>query len=63
MVGAGDARALGEAIERVLMDEGFAKRIGENAYKKVAEYTWERRAKKLLEYYYQSIQNRQLVKQ
>jgi len=63
MVGAGDVRALGEAIERVLMDEGFAKRIGENAYKKVAEYTWERRAKKLLEYYYQSIQNRQLVKQ
>lgn len=42
--------ALAGGIQKVLEDRKFAQKIAENAYKKVKEYTWENRAKKIAEF-------------
>ncbi len=43
-------RALAKAIMKVLSDKDLAARLAENAYKKVKEYTWDKRAEKILEF-------------
>jgi glycosyltransferase involved in cell wall biosynthesis len=40
--------ALTRSIERVLEDSDLANRLAETAYRRVADYTWERRAERVL---------------
>ena len=42
--------ALAEGITKVLMDGDLGHRLADNAYKKVLNYTWENRAKTILEF-------------
>jgi glycosyltransferase involved in cell wall biosynthesis len=42
--------ALAKAIQRIVQDPAFARKIGENARRDVNSYTWERRAGKILEF-------------
>jgi len=42
--------ALAEGIKRVLDDPDLARRISEQAYKEVGQYSWEERARKILEF-------------
>lgn len=44
----GNVEALREAIERVLGDDGFAEELAERARQDVEQYTWERRAERIL---------------
>lgn len=46
----GDHEALAEGLKKVFNDEEFAKRIAEKAYEDVQEYTWEKRAERILEF-------------
>jgi glycosyltransferase involved in cell wall biosynthesis len=50
LVEPGNPQALAEAIKEVLEDEDFAVRIAEKAYKNVQQYTWEKRAEKILKF-------------
>lgn len=43
-------RAFAEGINKLLQDENFAKKIAENAYQEVKKYTWDKRAKKIIEF-------------
>lgn len=45
-----DPKALAEGIRRVLEDEEFAKKIAEKAYEDVQQYSWEKRAGRILEF-------------
>ena len=47
LVEPGDATAMGEAIARLLRDQGLAERLAEAAYKAAPQYTWARRAELL----------------
>lgn len=49
IVSVGDIKALGEGISKILMDENLAIRLADEAYKRVLGYTWNERAKRLLE--------------
>ncbi|MFC1962400.1 glycosyltransferase family 4 protein [Chloroflexota bacterium] len=46
----GDPEALAEAIKKVLHDEDLAKQIAEKAHADGQQYSWEKRAEKILEY-------------
>ncbi len=50
LVAPGDPEALAEGIKRVLDDEDLAKKIAEKAYHDVQQYSWEKRAERILEY-------------
>jgi len=45
-----DPRALLKGIQRVLDDPDLARRISEQAYSEVMQYSWEERARKILEF-------------
>lgn len=47
LVAPGDARALGEAIHRLLADRNLARRLAAAAAKAVPQYGWDRRAERL----------------
>ncbi|MBI2053858.1 MAG: glycosyltransferase family 4 protein, partial [Candidatus Staskawiczbacteria bacterium] len=44
----GDSEKLGQGIKKIINDENLAKSISVKALEKVREYTWEKRAKKIL---------------
>lgn len=48
LIPAGDLRSLAEGIQRAIDDQELAHRIAEKARQKVQEYTWEKRAEKIL---------------
>jgi len=43
-------RALAEGIKRVLMDKELAKRISKQGFKDVQEYSWEKRARRIIDF-------------
>jgi len=43
-------KALAEGVEKVLENEKIAKKIAENAYMDVLQYTWDKRAENILEF-------------
>lgn len=45
-----DPKALAGGIRRVLEDERFARKIAETAYDDVQQYSWEKRAERILEF-------------
>lgn len=45
-----EPRSLAENIKKVLTDKGLAEQISRNSQKKVQEYSWEQRAKRILEF-------------
>jgi len=45
-----DPEALAGGIRRILEDERFARKISEKAYKDVKQYSWEKRAERILEF-------------
>jgi glycosyltransferase involved in cell wall biosynthesis len=42
--------ALARGIQHIVLDQAFARKIGENARRDVNNYTWQRRAGKILEF-------------
>ncbi len=50
LVEPGNPKALAEGILKVLQDKELATRIAENAYKGVQQYSWDKRAEKILEF-------------
>jgi len=51
MVGPRDLRALAEAMEQVLVDQGKEKEMREKGLRQAAKFTWERAAAMTLEVY------------
>lgn len=49
IVSVGDVEALGEGISKILIDEDFAMKLADEAYKRVLRYTWEERGRSLFE--------------
>jgi len=47
---AGDPGALASAIRRVLTDDALAERLRANALKRVKQYSWERRASRIIDF-------------
>lgn len=45
-----DPKALAEGIKEVLEDDKLSKRMAENAYEDVKQYTWDKRAERILEF-------------
>jgi glycosyltransferase involved in cell wall biosynthesis len=45
-----DPKALAEGIKKALEDEELSRRIAENAYEDVKQYTWDKRAERILEF-------------
>jgi len=45
-----DPKALAERIKTVLDDSGLAKRISEQAYSEVSQYSWEERARRIVRF-------------
>ncbi len=50
-------QALAEGIEKVLADRDFAKRIAEEAYKKMQDFTWEKRAERIVNFIENTVKN------
>jgi glycosyltransferase involved in cell wall biosynthesis len=50
LVKPGEPEALAEGLEKTLKDEGLANKVAEKAYEDVQEYSWERRAIKILNF-------------
>ena len=50
LVEPGNPKALAEGIKKVLQDEELAKKLAENAHRDVQQYSWEKRAEKILEF-------------
>ena len=50
LVEPGNPKALAEGIEKVLSDEELASKIAEKAYEDVQEFSWEGRARRILEF-------------
>ncbi len=50
LVKPGNSEALAEGIRKVLENEVFARRITEKAYEDVQEYSWDKRAERILEF-------------
>jgi glycosyltransferase involved in cell wall biosynthesis len=48
LVEPGNPKALAEGIKRVLDDSDLARRISERAYSEVWQYSWEQRARKVI---------------
>ncbi len=47
LVESSNPKALAEGIEKILTDREFARRISEQAYEKVKNFSWEKRAEKI----------------
>lgn len=50
LVEPGNSRALAEGIKKVLKSEELAEKLAARAFKDVQEYTWDKRAKRILEF-------------
>lgn len=50
LVEPGNPKALAEGIKKVLQDEELATKVAENAFKDVQQYSWDKRAEKILEF-------------
>jgi len=50
LVEPGNPAALARGIQHIVLDQAFARKIGENARRDVNNYTWQRRAGKILEF-------------
>jgi glycosyltransferase involved in cell wall biosynthesis len=50
LVKPGEPEALAEGLEKTLKDEELANKVAEKAYEDVQEYSWERRAIKILNF-------------
>jgi glycosyltransferase involved in cell wall biosynthesis len=50
LVEPGNPKALADGIKRVIDNPNLAKKISETAYKDVQEYTWDKRAERILEF-------------
>jgi glycosyltransferase involved in cell wall biosynthesis len=46
----GDPRALSQAISRLLSDDALAERLASKAFADVQQYTWEKRARRILDF-------------
>jgi glycosyltransferase involved in cell wall biosynthesis len=50
LVQSNDPRALGEGIRRLLEDRSWAEGLAQRAYDDVQEFTWEKRAQKIIRF-------------
>lgn len=50
-----DAKAIANAVIRLLSDESLRKKLGENAVRKAREFSWDNITDRIVDYYYETI--------